>query len=101
MPHIRWRAITLTIVVVCMSTPAFTEGGAVFIVNSTDDGTDASAGDGNCATASGVCTLRAAIVEANALPGLDGISFGIGTGTRTITVGSEMPVISAAVAIDG
>ena len=40
-----------------------------FTVNSTADLVDSSPGNGVCATASGVCTLRAAIQEAGALPG--------------------------------
>ncbi len=41
----------------------------------TDDGdvVDANVGDGTCATADGVCTLRAAVQESNALAGPDGI----------------------------
>jgi len=38
---------------------------AIFNVNSTADATDINPGNGVCATASGTCTLRAAIVEAN------------------------------------
>jgi CSLREA domain-containing protein len=43
----------------------------IFIVNSTGDGDDAFHGDGQCETAvgNGVCTLRAAIEEANAHAG--------------------------------
>lgn len=40
-----------------------------FRVNSTADDIDANPGDGVCATASGECTLRAAVLEANALHG--------------------------------
>lgn len=43
--------------------------GATFITNSTVDAVDAVIGNGVCLTAGGVCTLRAAIQEANALPG--------------------------------
>lgn len=46
---------------------------AIFKVNSTDDIVDAAPGDGVCITATGVCTLRAAIQEANALLGSDEI----------------------------
>src|SRR5436190_4984695 len=42
-----------------------------FTVNSSDDAVDVSAGDGICATARGVCTLRAAIIETNALSRAD------------------------------
>ena len=39
-----------------------------FVVNSTGNQVDAAPGDGVCATAGAVCTLRAAILEANAPP---------------------------------
>jgi len=42
-----------------------------FTVNSTMDGVDAAPGDGTCATSAGTCTVRAAMMEANALPGPD------------------------------
>src|SRR5262245_33519363 len=44
-----------------------------FNVNSTQDAVDVSPGDGICATATGECTLRAAIQETNALLGVDEI----------------------------
>jgi CSLREA domain-containing protein len=49
---------------------------ATFNVNSTDDLPDANPGDGACETALGndVCTLRAAIQEANATPGYDALN---------------------------
>ena len=48
---------------------------AKFIVNSTDDIVDAAPGDGLCETAPGnkICTLRAAVQEANAYAGPDKI----------------------------
>ena len=51
---------------------------ATFTVTSTLDQTDAVPGDGVCATASSTCTLRAAIQEANILPGPDTIKLGTG-----------------------
>ena len=42
---------------------------ADFLVNDEGDDADAQPGDDNCATADGVCSLRAALDEANALPG--------------------------------
>ncbi len=42
---------------------------ADFLVDSFEEGTDANPGDGFCATSAGTCTLRAAVQEANALPG--------------------------------
>ena len=57
---------------------------ATFTVNSTLDAVDAVPGDGVCATAGAVCTLRAAIQEANALAGADTIIVPAGTYTLTI-----------------
>ena len=42
---------------------------ATFTVNTTDDTADASPGDGVCADSAGRCSLRAAVMEANALGG--------------------------------
>jgi CSLREA domain-containing protein/uncharacterized repeat protein (TIGR01451 family) len=53
---------------------------ATFTVNSLGDTPDASPGDGSCDDGAGNCTLRAAIEEANALPGDDTINFSV-TGT--------------------
>ena len=57
---------------------------ATFIVNSTTDAVDANPGDGICASVGGICTLRAAIMEANALAGADIITLPAGTYTLTI-----------------
>ncbi|MBE2201577.1 MAG: CSLREA domain-containing protein [Anaerolinea sp.] len=63
---------------------------ATFTVNSTADAVDANPGNGVCATAGGVCTLRAAIQEANALAGADTIVFAVdGTFTLTLTGSGE------------
>jgi len=68
----------------------------------TGDGADANPGDGVCATASGNCSLRAAIQESNAIAGTDNIYFDIpGTGVKTISPGSSLPDITSAVYIDG
>ena len=56
---------------------------ATFNVNDVNDVIDANPGDGVCATAGGVCTLRAAIDEANALAGNDNINVPAGTYTTT------------------
>ena len=52
---------------------------STFVVNSTGDALDANLGDGTCATGAGVCTLRAAIQQANALPGADVVEVPSGT----------------------
>ena len=58
---------------------------ATFAVDSTADAVDANPGDGVCATAGGVCALRAAIQEANALLGDDTILLPSGTYTLTLS----------------
>ncbi len=55
-----------------------------FNVDSTLDEVDANPGDGVCLTAGGVCTLRAAVMESNALPGADTILIPAGQYDRTI-----------------
>ncbi len=60
-----------------------------FAVNSTADAVDTVLGNGACATAGGVCTLRAAIQEANALAGADIITVPAGTYTLTIAGAGE------------
>lgn len=78
---------------------------ATFSVDSTGDGPDANPGDGNCATASATCTLRAGIQEANALGGGDVIDFtGLGGGQQTITVNASgngaLPNVTEQLVID-
>ena len=49
-----------------------------------------------------MCTLRAAIQEANALAGADTINFNIlPAGAKTIVLGSALPAITSVVTIDG
>jgi hypothetical protein len=54
-------------------------GAATFTVNDPADAVDSNVGDGNCRSFGNVCTLRAAIQESNALPGLDTITILPGT----------------------
>ena len=49
------------------------------------DDVDANPGDGNCLTASGKCSLRAAVMEANASSGQDTIIVPAGTYTLSLT----------------
>jgi CSLREA domain-containing protein len=56
-----------------------------FQVNSVGDGVDATPGDDICRTSSDVCTLRAAVMEANASAGLDTII--VPAGTFSLTLG--------------
>ncbi len=63
---------------------------ATFIVNSTADTPDDNPGNAICADASGNCTLRAAIQEANALAGSDAITLGTATYTLTGAAGDDL-----------
>lgn len=74
----------------------------VFVVNSSGDGADAQPGDGQCSDGLGHCTLRAALMEANAQVGSNAIQFNIpGTGPHIIRPYSPLPAISEGVSIDG
>src|SRR5687767_14976631 len=67
---------------------------AVSVVNNDGDGTDIAPGDGVCETAAGngICTLRAAVVEANALAGTDTITFD--PGVTMISVAGQIAITS-------
>ncbi len=72
-----------------------------FIVDSTGDGADADTSDGVCEDASGDCTVRAAIEQANAAGG-GIIEFNIsGSAPHTIQPASALPTITQRVVIDG
>lgn len=70
----RILAVGLIAVAVPTLTP-IPASAATFTVNSTADTPDASVGDGFCDVGGNVCTLRAAIEEANADEGEDTILF--------------------------
>src|ERR1041384_79045 len=73
-----------------------TTSAQTFVVNSTAD-----TNDGACTTAAGGCTLREAIIAANANAGADTINFNIpGSGVKTITLASTLQ-ISDPVTVDG
>ena len=85
------NANTLTIETTHFSTYAF-EGvilSDTLFVTSDLDTVDATPGDGICADASGVCTLRAAIIEANANANVSNISLPAGTYALTIDGSGE------------
>lgn len=65
---------------------------ATFEVTNRADLVDALPGDGVCATGAGLCTLRAAIAEANALSGPDTVT--LVEGTYSLTLG-ELPITDA------
>ncbi|HSE41841.1 MAG TPA: choice-of-anchor Q domain-containing protein, partial [Acidobacteriota bacterium] len=69
----------------------FTSAGlsATFNVNSTGDFVDSNPGNGVCATASGLCTLRAAVMESTSVGGADVINVPAGTYILTIPGAGE------------
>lgn len=69
------RALALVTMIVLSAGRA--RGAAVFHVDSTADKPDAVI-NGTCATVDGVCTLRAAVQEANAQPGADTVELAPG-----------------------
>ncbi|MEM7352693.1 MAG: VCBS repeat-containing protein, partial [Acidobacteriota bacterium] len=72
--------------------------GLIFRVNSLLDGADADPADGICdiavvPTPSGICTLRAAVEQANATPGPDTVHFALpGAGPHELAVGAADPI---------
>ncbi|MEM7139570.1 MAG: pentapeptide repeat-containing protein [Actinomycetota bacterium] len=69
----RWIVRLTLMIAAAFALSACHENGTVFTVDTAVDAPDANPGDGLCATAGGGCTLRAAIMEANALPGVERI----------------------------
>jgi len=86
-----------------LAAPARPAHAATFTVISALDNPDASPGNGSCSIGPpvAVCTLRAAIQEANALAGTDTIILDIGLpeGTYTYSPATPLPAITAPVTI--
>lgn len=71
-------ALLLVLLVAALPQSAAPVAAATFSVTSNSDLIDTNPGDGTCKTAVGPCTLRAAVQEANALPGADVVELGSG-----------------------
>jgi CSLREA domain-containing protein len=91
------------------SNPEPAEGGAfvfhgaplTFIVDTTSDAVDASPGDGVCATAGAECSLRAAVMEANALVGSWGrVTIDVPAGTHLLTIAGDGEQMAATGDVD-
>jgi CSLREA domain-containing protein len=87
------RCVGVTLALVCALVPAAGVRAATFAVDTLEDRADAVAADGVCADSAGLCTLRAAITEANASPANDAILFAV---RGTIVLGSMLPVVANA-----
>jgi CSLREA domain-containing protein len=81
-------AVALVTVLLLLSAPS-TARAASFTVDSIADAVDANPGDGACGDLTGKCTLRAAIMETNALAGADTIVLPAGTYTLAIAGAGE------------
>lgn len=76
--------------------------GTIFVVTSIGDAGDKKTSDGVCSTTQGLCTLRAAIQQANASAGQDTINFSIpGSGPYIIQPATPLPTITGSVVING
>src|SRR3954464_12567161 len=84
-----WLAFALLVVSASVWNARPASAANIF-VNSLGDEPDLAI-NGNCLTAVGTCTLRAAIQEANAIGGGDSITVGV---TGTITLTSSLPAIT-------
>src|SRR4051794_31162999 len=74
---------------IAMTAFASNVSAATFLVTTTADTQDAAAGNGVCADSGGACSLRAAISEANALPGDDVITLPAGMYTLSLPAANE------------
>ena len=77
-----------------MVMPAFCPASAAaadFLVSSEVDAVDADPGDGVCDIGTGDCTLRAAVMEANAFPGADTVLLPAGDYALTIPPDDHLP----------
>ena len=91
---------TLSLLLATQATPISAAApSSTFIVNSAGNASDANIGNGVCATSSGVCTLRAAIQEANDDSDHDTIRFAQAIGT--LTPSTPLPTIERPLTIDG
>jgi CSLREA domain-containing protein len=70
-PSVVFAAVAVALVTFLVAKTVVFASPAQFVVDSTADAIDSNVGDGACVTIEGACTLRAAIQEANALPGAD------------------------------
>src|SRR5215208_6727833 len=97
--------VVATLLAACLMAAQPAHAATTFTVNSASDFADVKVGDGVCDAdfATGdLCTLRAAIQEANATTDQDTISFGIpGTGVHTISPQTNLPNIIRPVTING
>ncbi len=89
MKHLMTRLAVCAVVLAVLFVGGRKAFAATFVVNSTTDAVDDNPGNGVCHTAAGECTLRAAVMEANALAGADIITLPAGEYDLTISGAQE------------
>ena len=101
------RLLLVLLIIACFAHPLPVRGkaatGVTLIVNAEFDdfqAHDATPGDGFCVDATGVCTLRAAIEEANSLPGADTITFASAMTIFLSAAEGAFPDLTESVTID-
>lgn len=82
--HLRMTVLLFVLSALWLATPR-PVWAADFTVNTTNDTVDAAPGNGTCADAGNQCSLRAAIMEANALSGADTITLAGATYLLSLT----------------
>jgi len=106
LPQRAWgsAALCLALALGLLAAPRLADA-VLVTVESTDDASDAAPGNGVCSTGTGICTLRAAIEELNALPaGLDPdvVHFDVpGAEPHTIAPSSPLPAFTGPAIVDG
>lgn len=89
-------AFSLLTLILSMAAPvAAANSQSIFTVNSSTDATDVNPGDGICetGTGNGICTLRAAVMEANNFGGTDTILVPAGNYTITIPGNDDVSAV--------
>lgn len=96
------RSLFVSVFVLCflLSIGIFPAHASTFTVDDLGDAIDADTGDNFCSTSGGVCTLRAAIMQADSAfsSGADSIDFSV---WGTINISAELPSIATEISIDG
>jgi hypothetical protein len=111
-PQRPWMSLSLAVLVAgiggAVVAAPVAAAGHTYVVSSSSDKPDHKVGDGICdvtaSTSTTVCTLRAAIMEADADPASDRIQFAITGGSstvKTIKPASALPGITEPLVIDG
>ncbi len=93
-PSVAVTRLVLAAVLLLVAWAPASADGEIFLVNKSGDGPFPDCTEERC-------NLRAAILAANATPGLDRIHFDIGGAPRAINVKSPLPTITDPIVIDG